>query len=89
MIKVIGEPGSGKTKKLMAMCQSENATLVCKNPEAMMVKAHSYGYQINIISYLDFLQTAEYNKKNAYIDDIDDFLELIGCHCKGFGGNWN
>ena len=48
MIKIIGEPGSGKTKKLIAMCQNENATLVCNNPEAMLVKAHSYGYHIQV-----------------------------------------
>jgi hypothetical protein len=87
MVKIIGEPGSGKTKKLMALCQQESATLVCRNPEAMLVKARAYGYDINIISYLDFLQTAEYNKENAYIDDIDEFLDIIGCHSKGFGGN--
>ena len=87
MIKIIGEPGSGKTKQLMERCQLENATFVCKNPEAMRVKAHSYGYNINIISYLDFLQTAKYNQNNAYLDDIDEFLPLIGCNCKGFGGN--
>lgn len=87
MIKIIGEPGSGKTKKLIAMCQNENATLVCNNPEAMLVKAHSYGYHINIISYLDFLQTSDYNLNNAYLDDIDEFLKVIGCNVKGFGGN--
>lgn len=87
MKKIIGEPGSGKTKQLMALCQDENATLVCKNPEAMLVKAHAYGYHINIISYYDFLKTSEYNSNNAYLDDIDEFLEIIGCFVKGFGGN--
>lgn len=87
MKKVIRAPGSGKTKELMTYCAEENATLVCKNPDAMLVKAHSYGFKINIISYLDFLQTATYNENNAYLDDIDEFLEYIGCHVKGFGGN--
>ena len=87
MKKVVRAPGSGKTKELMTYCAEENATLVCKNPDAMLVKAHSYGFKINIISYLDFLQTATYNENNAYLDDIDEFLEYIGCHVKGFGGN--
>lgn len=87
MKKVVRAPGSGKTKELMSYCAEENATLVCKNPDAMLVKAHSYGFKINIISYLDFLQTATYNENNAYLDDIDEFLEYIGCHVKGFGGN--
>lgn len=87
MRKIVGEPGSGKTKTLMAYCQDEDAAFVCKNPEAMMVKAHAYGFNIKIMSYLDFLQSTEYNNNNAYLDDIEEFLELIGCHIKGFGGN--
>ena len=87
MIKIVREPGSGKTKEIMSLCAEENATFVCKNPEAMTVKAHAYGYHINIISYYDFLKTSEYNQNNAYLDDIDEFLELIGCSIKGFGGN--
>lgn len=85
--KIINTPGTGKTKQLMALCQEEGATLVCKNPEAMFVKSKAYGYSINIISYLDFLQTSDYNQNNAYLDDIDEFLEIIGCNCLGFGGN--
>jgi hypothetical protein len=85
--KIIREPGSGKTKDLMMLCAENGATLVCKNPEAMLVKAHAYGCNINIISYLDFLQTSAFNQNNAYLDDIDEFLEIIGCNVLGFGGN--
>jgi len=88
MIKIIGEPGSGKTKQLMKMCFDEGATFVCKNPEAKTVKAHAYGFiGLNIISYQDFLLNSNYNENNAYLDDIDEFLEIIGCKVKGFGGN--
>ena len=87
MKKIVREPGSGKTKEIMEYCANENATLVCKNPDAMRVKVHSYGFKINISSYLDFLQTADYNQNNAYLDDIEDFLKIIGCNVKGFGGN--
>lgn len=87
MKKVIRAPGSGKTKELMGYCEEENAVFVCNNPDAMKVKAHAYGYKIEIISYLDFLQTAKYNQNNAYLDDIDEFLGYIGCYVKGFGGN--
>jgi hypothetical protein len=85
--KIIREPGSGKTRDLMTLCAENGATLVCRNPEAMLVKAHAYGCNINIISYLDFLQTSEFNQNNAYLDDIDEFLEIIGCNVLGFGGN--
>ena len=88
MIKIIGEPGSGKTKQLMSALRTKNATFVCKNPEAMIVKAHAYGFVgLNVISYQDFLLDSNYNENNAYLDDIEEFLEIIGCKVKGFGGN--
>jgi len=87
MIKIIREPGSGKTKDIMKMCEKENATFICRNPEAMLVKAKSYGYNINIISYIEFLQESSKYLPNCYIDDIDEFLAAIGCNVKGFGGN--
>ena len=87
MKKIVRAPGTGKTKELMSYCAEENAAFVCKNPEAMIVKAHAYGYKITVISYLDFLQTSEYNQYNAYLDDIEEFLEYFGCHISGFGGN--
>ena len=87
MIKVIREPGSGKTKEIMGMCDAEDATFICRNPEAMLVKAKSYGYDIDIISYIDFLQESSKYLPNCYIDDIDEFLATIGCNVKGFGGN--
>lgn len=88
MIKIMGEPGSGKTRKIMERCFSEKAAFVCKNPEAMEVKAHSYGFQgLEIISYNDFLLNSNFNENNAYLDDIEEFLKVIGCRVKGFGGN--
>lgn len=86
MVKIMGPAGSGKTKKIMELCVKDNAVFVCKNPEAMYVKAHAYGYSLQIISYNDFLQTSDYNNNNAYFDDIDEFLDVIGCKCLGFGG---
>ena len=41
-LKIIGEPGSGKTKQLMEICAKEKATFVCRKPEAMEVKAHFF-----------------------------------------------
>ena len=86
MVKIIGPAGSGKTRKIMELCEQQNAVFVCKSPEAMFVKAKAYGYNIHIISYIDFLQNSTYNDNNAYLDDIDEFLMVIGCHCLGFGG---
>lgn len=85
--KIIREPGSGKTKELMALAQADGAYFVCKNPEAMMVKAEAYGYSLTIISYTDYLTNPIYNTPNAYIDDIDELGEVMGFQFKGFGGN--
>lgn len=87
MVKIIREPGSGKTKEIMGLCAAEGATFVCRNPEAMLVKAKSYGYDITIISYIEFLQESSKYLPNCYLDDIDEFLMAIGCDVKGFGGN--
>lgn len=87
MIKIIGEPGSGKTKKLMEYCQEENVPLACKNPDAMRVKARAYGFKIDIISYQEYLWQTKYNKGDVYIDDIEELLYELKCPCKGFGGN--
>ena len=86
--KVIGEPGSGKTKKIMELCANEKASFVCKNPEAMRVKAHAYGFDnLTILSYGEFITSSHFERNNVYLDDIDEFLETIGCLVKGFGGN--
>lgn len=86
--KIIREPGSGKTRDIMKMCAEEGATFVCKNPEAMEVKAHAYGCgDIEIISYQDYILDSKYNKYNCYFDDIDELLEFLGFRVKGFGGN--
>lgn len=87
--KIIREPGTGKTKELMQMCANEGATLVCANPEAMYVKADAYNLpDIRIISYDDYLRnSSNLDGKLYYLDDIDEFLESIGCAPAGFGGN--
>lgn len=79
--KIIGERGSGKTKKLLLLAQSNNAVFVCSNPSAMIEKAHSYGLRgIEVQSYEDycFSKNTKYSRSKKYvIDDIDLFLNCF------------
>ena len=86
--KIISRPGTGKTRLIMEHCVEEGATFVCRNPEAMRVKAYAYGFtNLDIISYIEYLQNSKEYKYNCYLDDIDEFLDSIGCKIIGFGGN--
>jgi hypothetical protein len=80
----------------MEKCFSENAIFVCKNPEAMKVKAYAYGFNdLKIISYQDFVRKEEnpcsydiYQPIFYYLDDIEEFIDFKYKHIvKGFGGN--
>ena len=51
MYQIIGNNGSGKTKKLMLLAQEHNGVFVCANPHAMKEKAKAYDeLQSNILS---------------------------------------
>ena len=58
MYKIVGKTCSGKTKKLLLAAEREGGTVMCRNPERMLEKAHSLGIvglQSTIISIcLDF-----------------------------------
>lgn len=79
MLKVIGEAGSGKTKKLLQYCANNNFTMVCRNTKEMIEKSEDYGiYNVDIISYIDYLQASEKEQKYV-LDDMDEFLGVMGC----------
>ena len=76
MIRIIDEPSSGKTSRLMLLAKENNATFVCGNPNAMKVKAQAYGLaDINFISYHDFVTT--YDEGNFVIDELELFVKSI------------
>ena len=89
MIKVMREPGSGKTKELLEYCSKNNYIMVCKDPNAMLVKSEAYGIEdVEIISYIWYLLEGKKDKKYI-IDDIDEFIAEMGftSNIVGYGGN--
>lgn len=77
MYRIIGDRGSGKTKKLMLAAKETGSTIVCKNPYAMAEKAHAYGITgLNIIGYQSFLIEPIENEK-IMIDEVEDFLNIL------------
>lgn len=80
MEKIIGPAGCGKTKKLLQKVNKTNIPLICSNPQSMIIKAYAYGFKdISCVSYEDFIHNIKSYKK-FYIDDLDEFLSLLGCN---------
>ena len=76
---IIGDNSSGKTRKMLEEAKNSNAVVVCKNPDAMRVKANNYGiFGLEIVGYEDNI-----NDKNVAIDEIGEFLKYH------FGANLN
>ena len=72
MIRIIGGRGTGKTLQLMLLAKEYNALFVCSYPEAMKVKAESYGITgIKFVSYSQFLREDDSDFKNVVIDELE------------------
>lgn len=87
MIKIIGECSTGKTGRLFLLAKENNGIVVCKNPESMRVKAHTYGLSgIEFMSYNDYIITnfkfnnqpglLNIERKPVYIDEIGEFIKV-------------
>lgn len=70
----VGSRASGKTRKLLEYAKENNLVIVCKNPSAMMVKAHAYG--ITGLKFVGYGETLD-EEANHAIDDIESFLESL------------
>ena len=76
MIRIIDEPGTGKTNQLMLLAKEHNADFICSNPKAMEIKAKAYGIDgINFISY-DKFSTVFNHKKEYVIDELESFNQF-------------
>ncbi len=81
MIIISGGRGIGKTKMLLEQASASGGTVVCKDPDALRVRAHRYGITgLDIISYED-LTTSE---KPMYIHDVNKFLTERFGNVKGY-----
>ena len=76
MKKIIGSPGTGKSRALMETADAESGVYVCSDVLKAKIKASSYGLSnLDIISYRDyFLDNYDMNKP-VYIDEIENYLE--------------
>lgn len=86
MYKIIDERSSGKTSRLMLLAKENNGIIVCRAPQAMQEKAYGYGITgIDFISYEKYLYTNDYDlSKPIYIDEIEQFLQIIDDAIEGY-----
>lgn len=82
---IIGENGSGKTRKMLEEAQKSGAVVVCKHPLHMQSKANSYGiYGLRFASYEEMNADIICGEKIA-IDEIGDFFAyLYGTELESF-----
>ena len=77
MYRIIDERGTGKTSRLLLLAKETGATIVCKNPNAIALKAINYGITgVNVIGYPD-LNKAEFDNKDILVDDLEEFAKYI------------
>ncbi|MBQ2470958.1 MAG: hypothetical protein II508_00010 [Acholeplasmatales bacterium] len=70
---ILGNPGSGKTKELLALSAEKNVPILCESAarvERLLVKAQGYGYNIPTPVTLDNVGTAS----EVIVDDIERFF---------------
>ena len=91
MYRIIDRRGTGKTSRLLLLAKEHNGIVVCKDPEVLRIKAHSYG-----ITGLDFVSYYEYSdfiygygnrnlvNKSIFIDELDLFLKHLDCNIQGY-----
>ena len=82
MYKFVGKTCSGKTKKLLLAAEREGGTVMCRNPERMLEKAHSLGIVgLSIIGYKDLPA----NDNPLFIDALEAFIkESLGSLLAGY-----
>ena len=74
---IIGENGSGKTRRMLEEAKKSGATVVCKHPLHMQNKANSYGiYGLKFVSYEEVNTDCVCGEKIA-IDEIGDFIKYV------------
>jgi len=94
MKRIIDEPCTNKTYKLLLHAKETNSIVVCRNPSAMLQKALAYNITgINCISFYDFAKCKVYGKKYC-IDELEEFIKYLysETECTGYTitiDNWS
>lgn len=77
---------TGKTYQLLEIANREHGVVICKNPEAMRVKAINFGFFNikNFVSYFD--STTWYSGDNQiFLDEIEEYAKaLVGRNLSGY-----
>ena len=86
MKRIIDEPCTHKTYKLLLHAKETGSTIVCKNPSAMHNKALDYGIiGVDCVGFYDFIKDKIENKKYC-IDELEEFISYLYCEkeCTGY-----
>ena len=74
---ILGNPGSGKTKVLLALSEKNNIPILSESDarvQRLLVKASNYGYNIPTPVTVDQLNA---DITEVYIDDVKKLLETL------------
>ena len=77
MILILGNPGSGKTKALLALSEKNNIPILSESSarvQRLLVKASNYGFHIPTPITVDELDASI---TEVYVDDVKKLLETI------------
>lgn len=74
---ILGNPGSGKTKRILQLSEENNIPILCESQarqERLLVKARGYGFSIpQPIVYNEVTEDV----KEVYVDDVKKLLEVM------------
>ena len=94
MKRIIDEPCTHKTYKLLMHAKETNSIVVCRNPGAMSQKARDYGIVgVDCIGFYDFAKGKIEGMKYC-VDELEEFIRYLYCNteCTGYTitiGNWS
>ena len=85
MDKIIGEKGTGKTRRLLEMAKDNNGIVICENVEEMTKRAYRLGIVgIDFMDYRDYVYELVNLTKPVYIANINNFLKAFDHDIAGY-----
>ena len=83
---IIGQSSCGKTRNLLETAKETGAVVVCRNPEAMRVKAYNYGiFNLEFYGYGQaYGLPDESGKAKIVVDELKDLFAWYGFDLAGF-----
>ena len=83
MYRFFGSRGCGKTRLLLEEANKVGGVIICSNPDAMRIKARSWGYDnVSFMSYSSAKN--ETIPKDTFIDEYEKFLRAVQPNLKGY-----